>query len=91
MDWTEVMGHVGSALSSLTFMPQVYQTWKTKSVKDLNIFMMLIVFVSTLIWIVYGIGRGLLPVIICNSIICVLSLVLIYFKFSYGKTNITKN
>ncbi len=86
MDWTEVIGHIGSALSSLTFMPQVYQTWKSKSVKDLNLSMMLIVFVSTMIWIVYGIGRGLLPVIICNSIISFLSVVLIYFKISYGKT-----
>ena len=87
MDWTEVIGHIGSALSSLTFMPQVYQTWKSKSVKDLNIYMMLIVFVSTIIWIVYGIGRGLLPVIICNSIICFLSVILIYFKISYGRSS----
>ncbi len=85
MDWTEIIGHIGSTLSSLTFMPQVYQTWKTRSVKDLNLFMMLIVFVSTIIWIVYGVGRGLLPVIICNSIICALSVILIYFKFRFSK------
>ena len=87
MDWTDVVGHIGSALSSLTFIPQVYQTWKSKSVKDLNLSMMLIVFVSTLIWIVYGIGRELLPVIICNSIICFLSVILIYFKISYGRSS----
>ena len=38
MDTTEVIGHIGSALSSLTFIPQVVHTWKTKSVKDLNLF-----------------------------------------------------
>ncbi len=85
MDWTDVVGHIGSALSSLTFIPQVYQTWKTRSVKDLNLFMMLIVFVSTVIWIVYGVSKGLWPVIICNTIICVLSLLLIYFKFSFAE------
>jgi MtN3 and saliva related transmembrane protein len=90
MDYTEVMGHVGSALSSLTFIPQVYQTWKTRSVKDLNIWMMVIVFTSTLIWIGYGVSRGLLPVIICNTIICVLSLLLIYFKFAFSKDAINK-
>jgi uncharacterized protein with PQ loop repeat len=47
MDWTEVVGHIGSALSSITFIPQVYQAWKTKSVGDLNGSMMFIVFVST--------------------------------------------
>ncbi len=85
MDWTEVIGYVGSVLSSITFMPQVYQAWKTKSVGDLNLLMMFIVFISTIIWVIYGIGRGLLPVIICNGIICMLSLILIYFKFSFEK------
>lgn len=85
MDWTEVVGHIGSALSSITFMPQVYQAWKTKSVGDLSLTMMLIVFLSTIIWLIYGIGRDLMPVIICNGVICLLSLVLIYFKFSFKK------
>jgi len=85
MDWTEATGLLGSALSSITFIPQVYQTWKTRSVGDLNLSMMLIVFSSTVIWLVYGFGRDLLPVILCNGIICVLSLVLIYFKFRFTK------
>jgi len=85
MDWIEVTGLAGSVLSSVTFMPQVYQTYKTKSVGDLNLAMMAIVFLSTVIWLVYGIGKGLLPVIICNGIICFLSLLLIYFKLRFSK------
>lgn len=85
MDWIEVVGLSGSVLSSITFMPQVYQTWKTKSVGDLNLSMMGIVFLSTVIWLVYGVGKNLLPVIICNGIICFLSLVLIYFKLRFSK------
>ncbi|MEO7768953.1 MAG: SemiSWEET family transporter [Ferruginibacter sp.] len=85
MDWIEVVGLMGSVLSSITFIPQVYQTWKTKSVEDLNLTMMMIVFLSTVIWLVYGVGKGLRPVIICNGIICFLSLVLIYFKLRYAK------
>ncbi len=85
MDWIEVTGLSGSVLSSITFMPQVYQTWKTKSVGDLNLSMMVIVFISTVSWLVYGIGKGLLPVIICNAIICFLSFLLIYFKLRFSK------
>ena len=84
-DWIEVVGLSGSVLSSITFMPQVYQTWKTKSVGDLNLSMMLIVFLSTVIWLIYGIGKGLMPVIIANGIICFLSLLLISFKFKFAK------
>jgi MtN3 and saliva related transmembrane protein len=84
MNWVDVLGHVASAISSLTFIPQVYHTWKTKSVRDLNLWMILIVFISTVIWLIYGIEKELLPVVICNSIICLLSLVMIYFKYKYS-------
>ncbi|MDO9376958.1 MAG: SemiSWEET family transporter [Bacteroidota bacterium] len=85
MDWLEMVGLAGSVLSSITFIPQVYQTWKTKSVGDLNLTMMLIVLLSTIVWLVYGIGLALRPVIIANGIICILSILLIYFKFRYAQ------
>lgn len=85
MTWIEVAGHAGAFLSSITFIPQVYKAWQSKSVGDLSIAMMFIVFSSTLVWLVYGVSLNLLPVIICNSIIAILSLLLIYFKFSFKK------
>ncbi len=85
MTWVEVVGHTGAFLSSITFIPQVYKVWQTKSVGDLSLTMLVIVFSSTLIWLVYGFALVLWPVILCNSIICLLSLVLVYFKFAYQK------
>lgn len=85
MTWIEAAGHAGAFLSSITFIPQVYKAWQTKSVGDLSIAMMIIVFSSTIVWLIYGINLALLPVIICNSIIALLSLVLIYFKFTFKK------
>lgn len=85
MSWIEMVGHTGAFLSSITFMPQVYKVWKTRSVGDLSLAMMLIVFSSTLVWLVYGVQLNLWPVIICNGIIAILSLLLIYFKFSFQK------
>jgi len=85
MDWIEVTGLVASGLSSLTFVPQVYRAWKTRSVDDLSLLMMFFIFTSTILWLIYGFGRNSLPVIICNGIILALSIVLIYFKFSFKK------
>ena len=81
----EIMGLIGAFLSSITFMPQVYKTWKMKSAGDLSLSMMLIVFTSTLIWLVYGFSLHLMPVIICNGIIMLLSALLIYFKLTFKK------
>ncbi len=83
MEFTEIMGLIGAFLSSITFIPQVVLTWKTKSAKDLSMNMLLIIFTSTIVWLVYAIPQNLLPVIIANSIILALSSWLIYFKLTH--------
>jgi MtN3 and saliva related transmembrane protein len=85
MNWIEIAGHTGAVLSGITFIPQVYKAWKTKSVGDLSLTMMLIVISSTIIWLLYAISLMLWPVIIANCIVGSLSLVLIYFKFTFPK------
>ncbi len=87
MEWTELMGHFGALLSSITFIPQVAKTWKTKSAGDISINMLLIVITSTVVWLVYAFSLNLLPVIIANSIIFVLSGLLIYFKLTFKSQN----
>ncbi|HRH50287.1 MAG TPA: SemiSWEET family transporter [Panacibacter sp.] len=85
MDWIEFTGYAGSFLSSITFIPQVYKAWQSKSVGDLSVWMILIVVTSTILWLVYGIGISSRPVIIANSVILSFSLVLLYFKFTFKK------
>jgi len=84
-NWVKWMGLIGSFLSSITFVPQVYQAWISKSVGDLSIYMVLIVMTSTVIWLVYGLFHKprLLPVILCNGIIFFLSVLLLYFKLVF--------
>lgn len=85
--WVEAVGLFGSFLSSITFVPQVYKAWQSKSVGDLSIYTILIVTSSTLVWLVYGFFNDplLLPVVLCNGFIFLLSLVLLYFKLSFKK------
>jgi MtN3 and saliva related transmembrane protein len=85
MNWIEAIGHLGALLSSITFIPQVYKAWKTKSVGDLSLLMVSIVLLSTLVWLTYAITLNLWPVIIANSIVFILSLILLYFKFTFKK------
>ncbi|HMP91290.1 MAG TPA: SemiSWEET family transporter [Phnomibacter sp.] len=87
MNWIDLVGHLGSLLSSITFLPQLYKTYKTKSAGDLSYTMLGIVFTSTLVWLVYGGALQLWPVIICNAVICAMVSVLIFFKISYRQKN----
>jgi MtN3 and saliva related transmembrane protein len=85
MSGIELIGHLGAFLTSVTFIPQVYKAWQTKSVGDLSLTMMLIVVTSTIVWLIYAVSLMLWPVIIANGIVCVLSVMLIYFKFRFKK------
>ena len=85
MHWTEYFGYIGAFLSAVTFMPQVWLAWKTKSVGDLSLGMLAIVFISVVVWLIYAFALGLLPVIIANSIVGVLAIILLYFKFTFPK------
>jgi MtN3 and saliva related transmembrane protein len=81
----EYIGYFGSFLTSITFIPQVYKSWQSKSVGDLSIWMILTVVTSTIVWLVYGFAVNSGPVISANIIVLVLTLVLLYFKYSFKK------
>jgi MtN3 and saliva related transmembrane protein len=83
MAWVEIVGLFGAFLTAITFIPQVYKAWTTKSVGDLSLTTVLIVFTSTVVWLVYGVTLMLWPVIIANACIGSMSLLLIYFKLTF--------
>jgi MtN3 and saliva related transmembrane protein len=49
--------------------------------------MVLIVITSTIVWLVYGFAIQSGPVILANTIVFVLTLVLLGFKLSFPKNN----
>ena len=69
MDWIQFMGHFGAFLTSVTFIPQVYRTWKLKKAGDISLLMLCIVLLSTMVWLMYAFALMLWPVIIANGIV----------------------
>ena len=85
--YIDYIGYFGSFLTSITFIPQVYKSWQSKSVGDLSIWMILIVVTSTFVWLVYGFAINSGPVISANTIVLILTLVLLYFKYHFKQSN----
>jgi MtN3 and saliva related transmembrane protein len=79
----EFIGYLGSLLSCITFIPQVYLSWKSQSVSDLSLLMILIVISSTIVWLTYAYLIKSKPVFVANSVVFVLSLMLLYFKLTF--------
>jgi MtN3 and saliva related transmembrane protein len=87
----ENIGYVGSLLTSITFIPQVYKSWKSKSVGDLSIAMIVIVISSTIVWLTYGYLISSGPVLVANTVVLVLTLVLLYFKTAFKNQSDSKD
>jgi MtN3 and saliva related transmembrane protein len=83
MEWIDYVGLFGAFLSSVTFVPQVYKAWQSRSTGDLSIWMILILLGNVSTWLFYGIVKNDLAIMIANSIILTLSLVLLYFKLTF--------
>jgi MtN3 and saliva related transmembrane protein len=84
MTWVDGLGLFGAFLSAITFVPQVYKAWQTKSTGDLSIWMILILIANVSTWLTYGIIKSDFAIILANSIILFLSLVLMYFKLRFA-------
>ncbi|MEY4885586.1 MAG: hypothetical protein RL151_895 [Bacteroidota bacterium] len=85
MQWIDYLGVFGTFLSSITFLPQVYKAWKTRSVGDLSAWMLAILLGNVSTWLCYGIIKGDFFIILANSIIMGLTLLMVYFKVTFGK------
>ncbi len=79
----ETLGYFAGILTTIAFVPQVLQIYKTKSAKDVSLAMFLMFTFGVFLWLIYGIEANALPVIIANSITLLLSMVILFFKFKY--------
>jgi len=82
----ETLGYIAGILTTISFVPQVIQIYKTKSAKDVSLSMFLLFTAGVLMWLVYGIQSQAVPVIAANSITLLLSCVILFFKLKYKKT-----
>ncbi len=83
MDGVEIIGLIAAALTTAAFLPQVYQTWKTKNVASLSLPMFGMFFVGVLLWLIYGSYINSLAIILANAVTIVSVFLLIVFKVRY--------
>jgi MtN3 and saliva related transmembrane protein len=80
----DVLGFVAAALTTGATFPQVYRTWKTRSVKDISFWMFFLTDLGILCWLAYGVLIGSLPVILANIVATLSISAILYCKVRYG-------
>jgi|TARA_R110002049_G_scaffold73774_2_gene190502 MtN3 and saliva related transmembrane protein len=83
INFYELIGLLAAVLTTISFLPQVYKTYKTKDTSGLSLSMFTIFFVGIVLWLIYGIHLNSLPMILANSVTAVSSLYLIIMKLKH--------
>ncbi len=83
MDFIKITGLVAGTITTISFLPQVIKTWKSKSAKDLSLGMFLIYCTGIALWIGYGVIINDLPLIVANVLTLLLSSTLLFFKLRF--------
>lgn len=80
--------HIGLAagvLTSMAVVPQVIRTWRTKQARDLSIWQPLLLVAGMLLWLVYGVMIGDLPLMAANLFSLACYVLLIGMKLAYDR------
>jgi MtN3 and saliva related transmembrane protein len=75
-----LLGSVAGVLTTLSFVPQVIKTWRTRKADDISLGMLLLFTLGVALWGAYGVIIGAVPVIVANGVTLVLAVVMVIMK-----------
>ena len=83
MNTTTMVGFFAGFLTTISFLPQVVKTWKTRSDSDLSLGMFSVFSVGVLFWLVYGFLMQEPPMILWNSVTLIFVLAILVMKLKF--------
>lgn len=78
----DLIGYVAGGLTTASFLPQVVQTWRSRSAGDLNLGWLAAFLTGITLWLVYGVLLGAWPIILCNAVTVALVAILLVLKLA---------
>ncbi len=84
MIFITIVGFTAATLTTVAFLPQLAQTWKSKSAKDVSMQMLITFCIGVFLWLVYGICIQSWPVIVANLFTLIFNLIILSLKIRYG-------
>ncbi len=81
---TDVIGYMAAIVGTFLMMPQVFRALRTKSMKDVSMYMLFAYIINCILWDTYGILLGAVPMILCNTIALGIGIWQVILKRKYG-------
>ncbi len=81
----DIIGVIAGTCTTVSFVPQLVKILRTKKVRDISLYMYIILTTGIFLWLVYGICLKRVPIILANGISFLVCLFIIIAKIVYGK------
>ena len=81
---TDWIGSLAAILTTVSFVPQAWRTWRTRDVSGISLTMYAVFTVGVGLWLIYGILLGEMPLIAANAITFTLALLILAMRIRYG-------
>lgn len=84
MTLTDLIGTAAALLTTASFVPQAFHTFKTRDVSGISLGMYGTFTVGIACWLAYGWLLGAWPIVIANVITLALALAILFMKIRFG-------
>ena len=82
--YAEVVGSFAATLTTLSFLPQVIKTWRSRSAADFSWLWISAFAAGLFLWLVYGVAIASLPLVGANGLTLSLVLTIAFIKWREG-------
>ena len=83
MNVIDIIGYIAAACTTIAFLPQAIQIFKTKDTSSISLYMYSLFTFGVAGWLLFGILKSAWPIIIANGITLVLASVILVYKIKY--------
>ena len=80
MDWIKILGIAAAILTTAANVPQAIKIIRTRSTESISTLTYILLFTGLVLWLIYGIIRDDLPIILANSVSALLAGIILVLK-----------
>ena len=84
MEYKNLIGYVAAFLTTCSFVPQVWKTFRTHDVSGISLGMYSVFAAGVALWLVYGVLTADWPITAANAVTLALAAMVLLMKLRYG-------
>ena len=81
---SELIGYCAAALTTLSFLPQAWHTWRTRDVRGISLGMYSAFTLGVGLWLLYGILLSAWPIVAANAVTLSLACAILAMRLRFG-------